>query len=190
MVVDLADLRIENPEAVLGRKLQVEENPRLARLAAAGRGRKFGADAVVVEGHAVVADRGGLALVGEARAIALVGVVLWAGLGLQLAGRRHHEQAAHRPGVEVAEACDVVDAIVVAGFPTLSLIVRAEFDHPERHRRPGVEHPARVGRAQHRVHVVHGLAFRRGALDQPLGGDHLPAAPQFDHDWPRGIGRW
>ena len=54
----------------------------------------------------------------------------------------------------MGEAADALDAGLIARLPPCILVVRAEFDHSERHPGTWSNHPSRVGSSHACVHIV------------------------------------
>ena len=149
-------------DAVLGFGMQLDQDTARAAVcgegetleAAARCGRHFGLDAVVGQVGAVVADIGPLGAFVDARAVAFVGLLFVADAGFQLAVCGHDAQSSERPLVDMAETADILERGLVTGLPSRILVVGAHLDHAERHPRSRRDHPARVGRADARVHVI------------------------------------
>ena len=144
-------------------------------------GSKLGADVGVLEQHGVVAGLGGFVIVRKARAIAGLGILACAGLELDLAGARHHEDveqvaAAGAAEMGVGEAHDGGVAAVVAGAPVPAVVVgiRAELDGAEGNGGAG-EAVAVAAGADDEVDVAGdvvlsgGIGGRQKAFEKPRG---------------------
>ena len=183
--VGLTYLHFLDGHLLLGGEVKIEQNagrgaavfvaPRVAGFgegeaqpAGAGGGGQLGFGVGVNQVHAVVAGRGVLGALVEARAVAggphrAEGSIHRAGVGFglvevfQVAGGGHHAQPAQAKGVQVAEARNAAHRVFVAGRPHLPLVVGAELNHAKRHRRPRKQRPPRVGGTREHVDVIHWL---------------------------------
>ena len=182
-IAHAGDSGVAHAESVVpfGRKEQVDQYARFVALgegvavdAAAGGGGELGPHGVVIEVDGVVARRGGFALLEDARVVAGVGSpVRRVGRGVadgQVGRRRHDHQPSHRPGVEVAEARDVVDRVFVAAHPDVALVVGAELYHSERSLGIGPEHPAGVRGADEQIDIIDRLFVASGGCRSRAAG--------------------
>ena len=134
--------------------------------AAVRGGGELHEDVVVAEAHLVVARRGLLGLVAEARAVAAVGVVGGAGVELHLAGEGHQQDVAHigvagAAEVGVTETHDGLVAVLVAGAVVIDTRLVAAVDV--------VGDGVRVGT---HLHAPEGVARARESVPHAVGPDH------------------
>lgn len=160
--------------------------------AAVRGGGELHEDVVVAEAHLIVAGRGLLGFVAEARAVAAVGVVGGAGVKLHLAGEGHQQNVAHigvagAAEVGVTEAHDGLVAILVAGAVVIDarlvlsvdivgdgVRVGTHLHAPKGVARAGESVPHAVG-PDHRVNILGIIALRVSGNhgEEDYGGDYL-----------------
>ena len=134
--------------------------------AAVRGGGELHEDVVVAEAYLIVAGRGLLGFVAEARAVAAVGVVGGAGIELYLASEGHQQDVAHvgvasAAEVGVAEAHDGLVAVLVAGAVVIDARLVAAVDI--------VGDGVRVGT---HLHAPEGVARAREGVSHAVGPDH------------------